>query len=86
MRILAALALTFLALAPAAAATETPEERQACTDDAYNFCGHEIPDRDRVAACLSRNLRRISAACRTVMLRHAKPAAEPAARTSTGKE
>ena len=36
-----------------------------------------IPDRDRVAACLAANLKRISNECRSVMLRYSKPAPRP---------
>jgi hypothetical protein len=68
-----ALALAFLALAPVAATAETQEEQQACMDDAYGFCGHAIPDRDRVAGCLAQNIDKISVACRTVMRRYQEP-------------
>jgi hypothetical protein len=74
MKIQFALAFTFLALAPVAASAETQEEQQACMNDAYTVCGHAIPDRDRVAACLASNLNKISPACRVVMLRHKPPA------------
>ena len=72
MRIQVALALAFFALVPAAASAETQDEQNACMNDAFNVCGHAIPDRDRVAACLAQNLNRISAPCRTVMLRYSK--------------
>jgi hypothetical protein len=75
MKAQAALALAFLALAPLAATAETQEEQNACMNDAFNICGHAIPDRDRVGACLAQNIKRISSACRTVMLRYQKPAA-----------
>jgi hypothetical protein len=44
-------------------------------NDAFNVCGHAIPDGDRVAACLAQNISRISAPCRTLMNRYAKPSA-----------
>jgi hypothetical protein len=75
MRIRATVAALLLALVPVAATAETPEERQACMDDAFNVCGDAIPDRDRVAACLARNISRISVACRTVMERYQTPEA-----------
>jgi hypothetical protein len=78
MKIRTALALAILMLAPVGALAETQEEQQACMNDAFNVCGHAIPDRDRVAACLADNLSRISSECRTVMLRYSKPV--PAAR------
>jgi len=50
-----------------AAWAETPEEQQACTNDAFQFCQNEIPDRNRVFTCLASNRERISPACRTAM-------------------
>ncbi|MBX9823506.1 MAG: hypothetical protein K2Y27_00785 [Xanthobacteraceae bacterium] len=62
--------LALIALAPAASLAQSQEEQQACMDDAFRLCGHAIPDRDRVAGCLSDNFNRISVACRTVMQRY----------------
>jgi hypothetical protein len=73
MKIQIALALVFFTLVPAAVSAETPNEQNACMSDAFSICGHAIPDRDRVAACLAQNMNRISVACRTVMQRYAKP-------------
>ena len=70
-----ALAFTFLALAPVAASAESQQDAQACMGDAFNICGHAIPDRNKVAACLAHNIRRLSPPCQTVMRRHAKPGA-----------
>jgi hypothetical protein len=72
MRLQIALAAALLVLVPVAVTAETQEEQQACMNDAFNICGQAIPDRDRVAACLTQNLDRISSACRTVMLRYSK--------------
>ena len=83
MRLRIALASAFLVLVPVAAPAETQEEQQACMNDAFNVCGQAIPDRERVAACLTQNLDRISSACRTVMLRYSKaPQVSPAKITS----
>ena len=73
MKIQFALAFAFLALAPVAASAETQDEQNACMNDAFSVCGHAIPDRDRVGACLAQNINRISGACRTVMQRYARP-------------
>ena len=75
MKIHFALAFALLALAPAAASAETQDEQNACMNDAFSVCGHAIPDRDRVAACLAQNIHRISAACRTVMQRYPRATA-----------
>ena len=55
-----------LVLVPAAAQEMTAE--QACTNDAYSFCNEFIPDRAKVGACLRRNARKISPACRTFVV------------------
>jgi hypothetical protein len=83
MKTQTALALVFFTLVPAAASAETPDEQNACMGDAFNICGHAIPDRDRVAACLAQNMNRISIACRTVMQRYAKPMTATRAKLST---
>jgi hypothetical protein len=49
------------------ALAETPEQRQACIGDAFQFCQSAIPDRSRVFSCLVGNKDLISAACRTVI-------------------
>lgn len=58
------LAVTFTLTSFAAAFAETPEERQACTDDAFRVCQQAIPDRDRVFACLAANSTALSPLCR----------------------
>jgi hypothetical protein len=42
----------------------TPEEQQACSDDAFRFCSAEIPDVDRVTVCMIRNKSQLSPGCR----------------------
>ena len=77
MKIQTALALVFFTLVPVTASAETPDEQNACMGDAFTICGHAIPDRDRIAACLAQNMNRISVACRTVMQRYSKPTNTP---------
>ena len=48
----------------AAAQAYTPEQQQACSGDAFRLCGPEIPDIDRVTACMVRNKAQLSPACR----------------------
>ena len=69
-----ALALALVAFIPAPTQAQSQYEQQACMNDAFSVCGDAIPDRDRVAACLAQNINRISAPCRTVMLRYSRPA------------
>jgi hypothetical protein len=77
MKLGCALAFATIAAMPVGAMAQTQEEQNACVDDAFNVCGHAIPDRDRVAACLAANLKRISNECRAVMLRYSKSAPRP---------
>ena len=47
-----------------AAQAYTPEQEQACTNDAFRLCNSEIPDVDRVTACMVRNKSQLSPPCR----------------------
>jgi hypothetical protein len=58
-----AAALAVLVL-PTAAEAYTPEGQQACTGDAFRLCIAEIPNVDRVRACLHRNKAQLSPGCR----------------------
>ena len=49
---------------PAASEAYTPEQQAACTDDAFRLCGADIPDVDRVTACMARNQTQLSPGCR----------------------
>jgi hypothetical protein len=53
--------------------TYTQEQQAACTGDAFALCGPEIPDVDRVTACMIRNKSRLSPGCRA----HFRPEPEP---------
>ncbi len=48
-----------------ASAQGTAEQRSACMNDAFQFCGADIPDVARIEACLRQNEARLSPACRT---------------------
>jgi hypothetical protein len=74
-----ALAVVIVLSGMAIAHAETEEGRQACTNDAFQFCADAIPDRERVFRCLEARKQQISAACRANM--PAEPAPErPAAK------
>ena len=55
--------LAFL-MQPTTSQAYTQEEEQACSGDAFRLCGPEIPDVDRVTACMVRNKSQLSAGCR----------------------
>jgi hypothetical protein len=62
--------LAFAILASAttlSVAAETPEERQACANDANALCPDEIPDRESVYACLVKKINQLSPSCKKVI-------------------
>jgi hypothetical protein len=58
-----ATALSFSML-PSVGRAYTPEQQQACSDDAFRLCSAEIPDVDRVTVCMVRNKSQLSPGCR----------------------
>jgi hypothetical protein len=61
----------------------TPEQEQACTGDAFRLCSSEIPNVDRVTACMIRNKSQLSPGCRAQFRSGPEPdqvAAAPAGR------
>lgn len=61
---------------PATGWAYTPDQQQACTDDAFRLCGPEIPDVARVTACMVRRQAALSPGCR-IYFRLAPAAAKP---------
>ena len=53
-----------VSMLPTAGHAYTPEQQQACTPDAFRLCNAEIPDVDRVTACMIRNKSQLSPQCR----------------------
>jgi len=53
-----------ISMLPQAGSAYTPEQQQACSDDAFRLCGPEIPDVDRVTACMVRHKSELSPGCR----------------------
>ena len=58
---------------PAASRAYTPEQQQACSDDAFRLCSADIPDVDRVTACMVRNKSQLTPGCRIYF----RPDSEP---------
>ena len=50
-----------------------------CTGDAMRLCGHEIPNVQRITACMHKQRANVSAGCRAVMDRDNTPARRRAA-------
>jgi len=53
----------------------TPEQRVACTPDAFRLCASYIPDPTRVEACLRQRKSDLSEVCRSVFEQGAAAAA-----------
>jgi hypothetical protein len=71
--VLAALTLTFVSTtAVAEDAGQLQVQQQACENDVYALCADDVPDHDRIAACLKRHWSKISRECRTVMRDHGR--------------
>ncbi|WP_249790651.1 hypothetical protein [Bradyrhizobium sp. SRL28] len=58
-----ACAATALSARPALAS----EAQQMCTGDAMRLCGHEVPNVQRITACMVRQRANLSPGCRAVM-------------------
>jgi len=59
-----AAALGVITLSSASAGEGTSEQRVACRNDAWSFCREEIPDVERITACMIKNLKKLSPPCR----------------------
>ena len=79
----AAAALAF-GLTTTACFAYTQEQQQLCTGDAMRLCSSEIPDVDRVTACMIAKRSQLSDGCKSVF-RKMEPAATPVNYPPTGR-
>jgi hypothetical protein len=71
------IAATFaLAALSTAAQAYSQEQEQMCTGDAMRLCSSEIPDVERVTACMVQKRAQLSDGCRTVF-HYVPPAVTP---------
>jgi hypothetical protein len=69
----ATVAIALLSMLPVTAShAYTSEQKQLCMGDALRLCSSEIPDVDRITACMARKRSSLSEGCRSVF--HAEPA------------
>lgn len=54
----------------------TPEEQQACSGDAMRLCGPEVPDVDRITACMIARKQELSPGCRVFFRSGPEPVAD----------
>jgi hypothetical protein len=45
----------------------TADEQAACTPDVLSLCFWQIPNEDKIVACLNKNINRLSPECRKVI-------------------
>jgi hypothetical protein len=45
----------------------TWKQQMACTPDVWRLCSAQVPDTNRIVACLQRNSQQLSEACRAVI-------------------
>jgi hypothetical protein len=69
-----AAALVAVTASAASAGEGTAEQRWACEHDALTFCSREIPNVDRITACMVNNFKKLSPLCRA---QFRQPAAAP---------
>ena len=65
--LLFAVAATALSVTPSLSFSS--EAQQMCTGDAMRLCGHEVPNVQRITACMVKQRANLSPGCRAVMER-----------------
>ena len=61
-----ALAAMGIGAIPALAHAYTPEQQRLCSDDAMRLCSADVPDVDRITACMQRQYSQLSKGCKSV--------------------
>jgi hypothetical protein len=51
---------------PASGNAYTEEQQRLCNDDAMRLCGEDVPDVDRITACMQRKRALLSKECKSV--------------------
>jgi hypothetical protein len=66
MRRFLALILTFAALTSASFAATRDEQTKACKGDALHFCATDIPDEQKITACMKQHYAELSPQCQAM--------------------
>jgi len=77
---MAGLALALVASPRASHAFTEDDQRRLCTGDVFRLCSSEIPDRDRIIACMMKQRASLSDGCRSVF---GRPSERSASATTT---
>ena len=67
--LLFAVAFAATVLSPRPSLAFSSEAQQMCTGDAMRLCGHEVPNVQRITACMHKLRAQVSPGCRAVMER-----------------
>jgi hypothetical protein len=78
MQLTIALAAVAAGLVPVLAHAYTAEQQQLCSDDAMRLCSADVPDVDRITACMQRQYSLLSKGCKSVFNKSGKPEASAA--------
>ena len=65
--LLAATAFAAIAFSSGAGPASASDAQQMCSGDAMRLCGHEIPNIQRITACMHKQRANVSPGCRAVM-------------------
>ena len=65
--LLFAIAVAATALSASPGPAFASDAQQMCTGDAMRLCGHEIPNVQRITACMHKQRANVSPGCRAVM-------------------
>lgn len=65
--LLAATAFAALAVSSSPGPAFASDAQQMCSGDAMRLCGHEIPNIQRITACMHKQRANVSPGCRAVM-------------------
>lgn len=81
----AMIAAAALVASPALAVDRTAEQEKYCTGDAFRLCSAEIPDVDRITACMVRLQQYLSPECRAVFQDEPSPESRGATNAKSRK-
>ncbi|MFM0737593.1 hypothetical protein PQQ51_10165 [Paraburkholderia xenovorans] len=59
-------ALSALSAVTAANAASEEEQSKACRGDAMHFCSSEIPNKEKITACMKQHVNELSPGCRAM--------------------
>jgi hypothetical protein len=80
MTCLMVVGLALSAFASTSFAVGTAEQRAACAPDAFRLCSAEIPNVDRIIACMTVKRSSLSPACRSVFDARSRATEKPISR------